>query len=74
MDEYVFRLIRRPKGAVLRETVLMEHGVQVKSDDALANSLSALSQMLRIHGTPEKVVEFMKTHAAVAKAGLITKR
>lgn len=69
--EYVFRILSRDPEHPLGETMLVEFG---QSDArAFADAVGALTDMLRVLKTPEKVARFMRENAALARRDLLLK-
>lgn len=71
-EEYVFRLVRRDADHPLLEKTILEHGVPVSDAEAFGKTLHALSNLIRIYGTPEAAVEAMQRHKKLQALKLIT--
>jgi hypothetical protein len=68
--EYVFRIEKRDQEHPLVPQVLVEFGCNADNPRAMIESVVAFGELLKIYGTPDKVVEFMKHNAGVQRAKL----
>lgn len=73
MKEYVCRICLRDPDHPLTEGTILEFGTVCTDARAFADALSALVQLLRLKGTPEKTAEFMveQRQAAGIRGNLI---
>lgn len=70
MGDYIFRIEKRSPEHPLTPEVLVEFGCKEENPRATIEAVVAFGELLKIHGTPEKVVEFMKRNAGVRRAEL----
>ena len=68
--EYIFRIEKRTPERPLTPEVLVEFGCNAVNSDAIIEAVVAFGELLKIHKSPEKVVEFMKRNAGVQRAKL----
>ena len=71
MDDYVFRIAKRPKGKVVAEEMLIEFGISHDNPDGLIVAIENLLGVLKELKTPEKVADFMRMKAVLADAKLL---
>ena len=70
MDQYIFRIEKRKPEHPLTPEVLVEFGCNADNPRAIIESVVAFSELLKLYGSPEKVVKFMKHNAGVQRAKL----
>lgn len=68
MREYIFRVAVRDPAHPLAENMLIEFGRTTADPNGFSEAVAQIAGMLRTLGTPEKVAEFMRDNAALAKA------
>ena len=70
MSEYIFRIEKRTPEHPLTPQVLVEFGCNTENPKAIIEAVVAFSELLKLQGTPEKVVEYMKHNAGRRSAEL----
>lgn len=70
MSEYVFRIEKRSPEHPLTPTVLVEFGCNAENPKAIIEAVVAFGELLKIHGTPEKVVAWIRRNADFQRAKL----
>lgn len=70
MSEYIFRIEKRSPEHPLTPEVLVEFGCNENNPNGIIEAVVAFGELLKIHGTPEKVVEFMRHNAGMQRAKL----
>jgi hypothetical protein len=68
--EYVFRIEKRSPEHPLTPQVLVEFGCKEDNPKAIVEAVVAFAELLKMYGSPEKVVEYMKRNAGVQRAKL----
>lgn len=63
MSEYIFRIEKRTPEHPLTPTVLVEFGCNADNPKAIIEAVVAFGELLKLQGTPEKVVEYMKRNS-----------
>lgn len=63
MSEYVFRVEKREPEHPLTPKVLVEFGCNADNPKAIIEAVVAFGELLKLQGSPEKVVEYMKRNA-----------
>lgn len=70
MEQYIFRIEKRTHEHPLTPDVLVEFGCAANNPRAIIEAVVAFGELLKLMGTPEKVVEYMKHNAGVQRAKL----
>ena len=63
MSDYIFRIEKRKPEHPLTPIVLVEFGCDAENPQAIIEAVVAFGELLKLQGTPEKVVEYMKRNA-----------
>ena len=70
MGDYIFRIEKRTPDRPLNPEILVEFSCKEENPEAIVKAFIGFGELLKIYGTPEKVVEFMKRNAGVRRAEL----
>ena len=68
MSNYIFRIEKRTPEHPLTPEVLVEFGCNADNPRAIIEAVAAFAELLKIQGTPEKVVEYMQRNAGRQRA------
>lgn len=68
--EYVFRIEKRSPEHPLTPITLVEFGCNAENPKAIIEAVVAFGELLKVLGTPEKVVEYMKRNSGRRAAEL----
>ena len=68
MSEYVFRIEKRSPGHPLTPQVLVEFCCNAANPRAMNEAVVAFGELLKLQGTPEKVVEYMQRNTGRQRA------
>lgn len=68
MAEYIFRIEKRSPEHPLTPEVLVEFGCNANNPKAMIEAVVAFGELLKLLGTPEKVVEYMQRNAGRQRA------
>ena len=68
MSDYIFRIEKRTPEHPLTPEVLVEFGCNADNPRAIIEAVTAFAELLKIQGTPEKVVEYMQRNAGRQRA------
>ena len=66
--EYVFRIEKRSPEHPLTPKVLVEFGCAAENPRGMIEAVVAFGELLKLQGTPEKVVEYMQRNAGRQRA------
>jgi len=71
MQEYVFTIAVRDPEHPLGQVPLIEFGVNTEASQKFTGAISNIVEMLKLLKTPEKVAEFMRDNASLAKGTIL---
>lgn len=63
MGEYIFKIEKQSPEHPLTPTVLVEFGCNAENPKAIIEAVVAFGELLKLQGTPEKVVEYIKRNS-----------
>lgn len=64
MDQYIFRIEKRSPEHPLTPTVLVEFACSADNPKGIVDAVVAFGALLKMQGSPENVVEYMKRNAS----------